>query len=68
MRHAWTLLSSFEACNLAWKCRKDWASPFQQILGFTQMLRIFRVDTSNAKYTFQFLRDKDPFFRYGHKI
>ena len=45
------------------------ASPFQQKLGFTQMLRIFRVDTSNAyihMYMFQFLRDKDPFLRYGH--
>ena len=36
------------------------ASPFQQKLGFTQMLRIFRVDTSNAYsvYPFQFLRVK----------
>ena len=24
------------------------ASPFQQKIGFTQMLRVFRVDTSNA--------------------
>ena len=36
------------------------ASPFQQKLGFTQMLHIFRVDPSNAYsvYPFQFLRVK----------
>ena len=44
------------------------ASPFQQKLGFTQMLRVVRVDTSNAYtvYPFQFLRVKDPFLKYGH--
>ena len=32
------------------------------------MLRIFRVDTSNAYtvYPFQFLRVKEPFLKYGH--
>ena len=42
------------------------ASPFQQKLGFTQMLRVFRVDTSNLINPFQFFCDKDPLPKYGH--
>ena len=43
------------------------ASPFKQKIGYTQMLRFFRDDTSNALiYPFQFLRDKDHFLMYGH--
>ena len=37
------------------------ASPFQQKLGFTQMLRVFRVDTSNAYISVSILVQQGPF-------
>ena len=46
--------------------QKGLANPVQQLLGFTEMLRIFRVDTSMLIYLFQILRDKDPFLKYSH--
>ena len=37
------------------------ASPFQQNLGFTQILRIFRVDTSNACISVLIFAQQGPF-------
>ena len=43
-------------------------SPFQQKLGFTQMLRIFRVDTSNAYISVSILAQQGPFQVWSHMI
>ena len=43
------------------------AIPFQQKLGFTQMLRIFRVDTSNAFISISIAR-QGPFFQVQSHI
>ena len=46
--------------------QKGLASSLQQKLGFTQMLRVLRVDTSNAYMSVSIFAQQSPFLRYGH--
>ena len=43
------------------KVQEGLATPFQQKLGLTQMLRIFRVDTSNAYVSVSIFERQGPF-------
>ena len=45
------------------------ANPFQQKLGFTQMLRVFRVDTSNTYISVSIFERQGPFSQvWSHMV